>query len=148
MTDPSEIIDRAADAIRTAEALLICAGAGMGVDSGLPDFRGPEGFWRAYPAAALIVLGAGIVVRGIWRQRRGIGLPVTRAAKGAAMTRALRSVLTGLATVGIGVAWWAHLDLLLMVALVIGGEELLETSVVIAALDDAERRGVWAPQAS
>jgi hypothetical protein len=104
--------------------------------------------WRAYPAAALIVLGAGIVVRGIWRQRRGIGLPVTRAAKGAAMTRALRSVLTGLATVGIGVAWLAHLDLLLMVALVIGGEELLETSVVIAALDDAERRGVWAPQAS
>jgi NAD-dependent SIR2 family protein deacetylase len=29
--------------------LLVCAGAGMGVDSGLPDFRGPEGFWRAYP---------------------------------------------------------------------------------------------------
>ena len=22
----------------------------MGVDSGLPDFRGTEGFWRAYPA--------------------------------------------------------------------------------------------------
>ncbi len=21
----------------------------MGVDSGLPDYRGPEGFWRAYP---------------------------------------------------------------------------------------------------
>ena len=21
----------------------------MGVDSGLPDFRGPQGFWRAYP---------------------------------------------------------------------------------------------------
>lgn len=32
-----------------ADALLVCAGAGMGVDSGLPDFRGPEGFWRAYP---------------------------------------------------------------------------------------------------
>lgn len=27
----------------------MCAGAGMGVDSGLPDFRGPEGFWSAYP---------------------------------------------------------------------------------------------------
>jgi NAD-dependent SIR2 family protein deacetylase len=39
----------AAEAIRTAEALLIGAGAGMGVDSGLPDFRGNEGFWRAYP---------------------------------------------------------------------------------------------------
>jgi len=40
----------AADAIRSADALLIGAGAGMGVDSGLPDFRGPEGFWQAYPA--------------------------------------------------------------------------------------------------
>ena len=33
-----------------AEALLVMAGAGMGVDSGLPDFRGDEWFWRAYPA--------------------------------------------------------------------------------------------------
>jgi NAD-dependent SIR2 family protein deacetylase len=39
----------AAAAIRTAEALVITAGAGMGVDSGLPDFRGNEGFWNAYP---------------------------------------------------------------------------------------------------
>ena len=39
----------AAAAIRTAEALIITAGAGMGVDSGLPDFRGNEGFWNAYP---------------------------------------------------------------------------------------------------
>lgn len=43
------LLDRAASALRSAEALLIGAGAGMGVDSGLPDFRGPEGFWRAYP---------------------------------------------------------------------------------------------------
>ncbi len=28
---------------------MIGAGAGMGVDSGLPNFRGPRGFWRAYP---------------------------------------------------------------------------------------------------
>src|SRR5215218_7251374 len=39
----------AAALIAEAEALLVCAGAGMGVDSGLPDFRGPKGFWRAYP---------------------------------------------------------------------------------------------------
>ncbi|MGE3550257.1 MAG: NAD-dependent deacetylase, partial [Geobacter sp.] len=35
----------AAELVRTAEALIITAGAGMGVDSGLPDFRGNQGFW-------------------------------------------------------------------------------------------------------
>jgi NAD-dependent SIR2 family protein deacetylase len=44
-----KFIAAAAEAICSAEALLIGAGAGMGVDSGLPDFRGNEGFWRAYP---------------------------------------------------------------------------------------------------
>lgn len=42
-------IEQAAAAIRGADALLIGAGAGMGVDSGLPDFRGDAGFWLAYP---------------------------------------------------------------------------------------------------
>lgn len=40
---------RAAELIRDAKTIFIGAGAGMGVDSGLPDFRGDEGFWRAYP---------------------------------------------------------------------------------------------------
>ena len=40
----------AADQIAQADAIIVAAGAGMGVDSGLPDFRGPAGFWRAYPA--------------------------------------------------------------------------------------------------
>jgi NAD-dependent SIR2 family protein deacetylase len=42
-------IQRAQRLIEEADALIITAGAGMGVDSGLPDFRGVEGFWRAYP---------------------------------------------------------------------------------------------------
>lgn len=41
---------RAAEWLVQADGLLVTAGAGMGVDSGLPDFRGTEGFWRAYPA--------------------------------------------------------------------------------------------------
>lgn len=44
-----QAIQQAATAIAEADAILIGAGAGMGVDSGLPDFRGNEGFWRAYP---------------------------------------------------------------------------------------------------
>lgn len=43
--------------MRDADAVLVCAGAGMGVDSGLPDFRGHEGFWRAYPAYRGLGLG-------------------------------------------------------------------------------------------
>eukprot|EP00026_Physarum_polycephalum_P004298 Phypoly_transcript_04316.p1 GENE.Phypoly_transcript_04316~~Phypoly_transcript_04316.p1 ORF type:complete len:624 (-),score=105.90 Phypoly_transcript_04316:242-2113(-) len=43
-------LDKAAQIIDSATAILIVAGAGIGVDSGLPDYRGPSGFWRAYPA--------------------------------------------------------------------------------------------------
>lgn len=48
--DWADAITRAARCIADADAILVTAGAGMGVDSGLPDFRGPEGFWKAYPA--------------------------------------------------------------------------------------------------
>lgn len=47
-----ESIQQAAKVISEADALFITAGAGMGVDSGLPDFRGNEGFWQAYPPMA------------------------------------------------------------------------------------------------
>ena len=50
MTELAEGYATAARLIDEADGLVICAGAGMGVDSGLPDFRGPGGFWQAYPA--------------------------------------------------------------------------------------------------
>jgi NAD-dependent SIR2 family protein deacetylase len=50
MTLQPESLNRAMDWLREADGLLITAGAGMGVDSGLPDFRGTEGLWAAYPA--------------------------------------------------------------------------------------------------
>jgi len=46
----SDSIQQAADLLAQADALIIAAGAGIGVDSGLPDFRGDDGFWKAYPA--------------------------------------------------------------------------------------------------
>ena len=44
-------IVKAKSLLEEADAIFITAGAGMGVDSGLPDFRGIEGFWSAYPKA-------------------------------------------------------------------------------------------------
>ncbi len=52
MKDFTKEFQRAAEIVACADALVIGAGAGMGVDSGLPDFRGQEGFWKAYPALA------------------------------------------------------------------------------------------------
>jgi NAD-dependent SIR2 family protein deacetylase len=48
--EETDKLERAVSWLREADGLLVTAGAGMGVDSGLPDFRGAEGFWRAYPA--------------------------------------------------------------------------------------------------
>lgn len=43
-------MERAAALISQADGMVVTAGAGIGVDSGLPDFRGNHGFWQAYPA--------------------------------------------------------------------------------------------------
>jgi NAD-dependent SIR2 family protein deacetylase len=59
----------AARAIRDADALLIGAGAGKGVDSGLPDFRGPEGFWKAYPPLAHLNLDFTDIAQQRWFTR-------------------------------------------------------------------------------
>jgi len=40
-------IIQAAKLIASADALYITPGAGIGVDSGLSDFRGSQGFWDA-----------------------------------------------------------------------------------------------------
>jgi NAD-dependent SIR2 family protein deacetylase len=47
---PVDPIALAAELLAQADSLVIVAGAGMGVDSGLPDFRGDTGFWNAYRA--------------------------------------------------------------------------------------------------
>lgn len=42
MTDP---IAEAADVLKPAEQILVFSGAGLSTESGIPDFRGPEGLW-------------------------------------------------------------------------------------------------------
>lgn len=47
MNNLEPMIEKARQLISDCDAVLVTAGAGMGVDSGLPDFRGNEGFWQA-----------------------------------------------------------------------------------------------------
>lgn len=65
----SILIQKAAEYIQNAEALLITAGAGIGVDSGLPDFRGNTGFWNAYPPIADRGLSFSDMANPAWFQR-------------------------------------------------------------------------------
>jgi NAD-dependent SIR2 family protein deacetylase len=41
--DQKAALQRAAEAVAATDALLVGAGAGMGVPSGVPDFRGNRG---------------------------------------------------------------------------------------------------------
>jgi NAD-dependent SIR2 family protein deacetylase len=59
----------AARAIADADALLITAGAGMGVDSGLPDFRSEGGFWRSYPRLEALGLSFEQMAQPHWFER-------------------------------------------------------------------------------
>ncbi len=47
MTDLEEI----AAWLRDAEAIVVLTGAGISTESGIPDFRGPQGVWTKNPAA-------------------------------------------------------------------------------------------------
>jgi NAD-dependent SIR2 family protein deacetylase len=62
-------IQEAAAVLSAADAILITAGAGMGVDSGLPDFRSAHGFWRAYPAIEKLGLSFEEMANPAWFNR-------------------------------------------------------------------------------
>ena len=49
MSDPS--LDRASEILRSASVITVLTGAGISTDSGIPDFRGPQGVWTKNPEA-------------------------------------------------------------------------------------------------
>lgn len=46
-----EVLDRVAEWIAAADHVSVLTGAGISTDSGIPDFRGPQGVWTKDPAA-------------------------------------------------------------------------------------------------
>jgi hypothetical protein len=91
--------------------------------------------WRAYPGGALLALGLAVFVLGAWGMATGLRRPL--AERPAAYMAGFRTGIIGLAIGGIAGAWvWQQLWVLVL-ALAIGGEELLESSIALYAL----RRG-------
>ncbi len=45
----AETIDRVADLLCRADKVVALTGAGISVESGIPDFRSPQGLWHVYP---------------------------------------------------------------------------------------------------
>lgn len=54
-THDDEALERAIEAVRgwieEAQAVVVLTGAGISTDSGIPDFRGPQGLWTRNPEA-------------------------------------------------------------------------------------------------
>jgi NAD-dependent SIR2 family protein deacetylase len=67
--DVSEAIEAADRCIESTDALFIAAGAGFGVDSGFPDFRGGEGPWRAYPRLKHLGLSVEGLANPLWFEK-------------------------------------------------------------------------------
>jgi NAD-dependent deacetylase len=50
MADPEQL-ERVAALLRAADQIVVLTGAGISTESGIPDFRGPQGLWTKDPAA-------------------------------------------------------------------------------------------------
>ena len=90
--------------------------------------------WRAYPAAALALVGLALLGRGLWFGSAG-GPGLLRQGRDAgAWIRGFQVAVAGLALVAVAAAWAWRQPWLLVVALGILGEELFETSRILTAL--------------
>ena len=90
--------------------------------------------WRIYPASALMVLGAAVLVSGIRLELKGIRRPSGDSMKMVTVIRGFRFAVIGVALAGLGASWNWHITWLFVLALVFGGEEVLESSVHLLIL--------------
>ena len=94
--------------------------------------------WRAYPAALLIAIGMALATAAIrrWRVAASLDRDPERAL---AYALGFRTGILGLCAIAFGLGWLWQIAWLLVVSLIVLGEEMLEIGVMIAALRVAPR---------
>ena len=96
--------------------------------------------WRIYPAFVLLILGGVLTLRGAMLELAGLkGALKGDASKNLTWIRGFRMSILGLALAGVGASWLWNLKWLLILSLAIGGEEILESSLVIYGLKRGQK---------
>jgi hypothetical protein len=90
--------------------------------------------WRAYPAAVIMAAGTTMGAAGARGLVRSWRMPFADRDKQIVWVSGFRLGIVGLALASAGAAWMSQQLWVLLIALAVGGEELLETSVILMAL--------------
>ena len=90
--------------------------------------------WRAWPAAAMGVVGMALAVRGLALAWRGLRAPLGRPGKNLTWMRGFRYVLFGGSLAAVAAGWQWDIPALAVAGLAIGFEETLESSIAVWAL--------------
>ena len=86
-------------------------------------------------AALAIVVGVALLVWSVWSNADELRRPLSDPTKALGLARWLRTTILGLAAVAIGIGWLWDTWPLIGLALIIAGEETLETTSVIRAME-------------
>jgi hypothetical protein len=86
-------------------------------------------------AVLAIAAGVALLVWSVWTNAADMRRPLSDPTKALGLARWLRTTILGLAAVAIGIGWLWDVWPLIGLALVIAGEETLETTSVIRAME-------------
>jgi hypothetical protein len=90
--------------------------------------------WQTLAAASLIAVGTPLFLVGLRREWHGLRMPSRDPAKVLTWVRGFRLSMIGFALAGAGAGWLFDQTWLIVLSLVIGGEETLESSIMHFAL--------------